>query len=219
MRWPLVVTNAALVCGIFSMGARAQEATPTTNAPPPAAAAPAPGNAAACDGCLTVPALTPVRIELLTTLGSAISKSGDSFPIRLAEPIMIDGKEAVPAGTTGIGEVVHAKKSGGSGAAGELVLAARYLDVDGRRLRLRSMALSSNGKSAVEAAHVMGFAGGGIGALVGFLMKGGKTTVESGTVTSAKTAEAFIIAPASIQTAAEASVSAAPAPAKVSEQQ
>ena len=46
-----------------------------------------------------------------------------------------------------MGEVVHAKKGGGSGAAGELVLAARYLDFEGSRVRLRSMRLDGNGES------------------------------------------------------------------------
>lgn len=197
----MVVTGAALACGLIATPAHPQESTAVATDPAQAVAAQV--AEAPCDGCLTIPALTPVRIEIRATVGSAISKSGDSFPIRLAEPIVIDGKEVVAAGTTGVGEVVHAKKSGGSGAAGELVLAARYLDIDGRRIRLRSMALSSNGKSAVDTAHVLGVAGGGIGALVGFLIKGGKTTVESGTVTTAKTAEAFSIAPLSVQTATE----------------
>ena len=92
-----------------------------------------------CADCVTIPALTPIKIELLETLGSKVSTSGETFPFRLAGPVLIDGKVAIPAGTPGVGEVVHAKKSGGSGAAGELVLAARYLDVQGRRLRLRSL--------------------------------------------------------------------------------
>ncbi|MET0587174.1 MAG: hypothetical protein ABWZ75_01520 [Novosphingobium sp.] len=71
------------------------------------------------------PALTPVSIQILAALGSKVSKSGDTFPIRLAAPVIVDGTVAIPAGAEGMGEVVHAKKGGGIGAAGELVLAAR----------------------------------------------------------------------------------------------
>lgn len=216
MRWPLVVTNAALVCGVFSMGAQAQELTSSADAPPPAAAAPAPGDPAACDGCLTVPALTPVRIQLLKTLGSATSNTGDLFPIRLAAPIMIDGKEAVPAGVTGLGEVVHAKKNGGAGAAGELVLAARYLEVGGKRLRLRSLRTEQSGQSRIDTASI---ASATVLGVFGFLIKGGKLTIAEGSIVQAKTAEPFTIAPSSIQTAAEGGApSTVTLPAKGNEQ-
>jgi hypothetical protein len=50
-------------------------------------------------------------------------------------------------------------------------------------------------------------------------MQGGKATVESGTVTDAKTAEAFTITPAPIQTAAEGGAPIeATVPAKGNEQ-
>ena len=76
-------------------------------------------------------ALTPIHIEILADLGSATSHSLDPFPIRLADPIIVDGVEVVAAGSDGQGEVVHAKKSGGSGTPGELVLAARWIEACG----------------------------------------------------------------------------------------
>jgi|GEM_PF-6422904 len=90
----------------------------------PAAIPTAPNPAPRADGDIRIPALTEVRLEILSDLGSKISKTGELFPIRLAKPIVIDGAERVPAGAEGQGEVVWAKKSGGSGASGELVLAA-----------------------------------------------------------------------------------------------
>jgi hypothetical protein len=213
--WQSVATNAVLACGVFSISAQAQEMTPVASAPQRAAAAPA-GDVAACDGCLTVPALTSVRIELLKTLSSATSNSGDLFPIRLAAPIMIDGKEAVPAGVTGLGEVVHAKKNGGAGAAGELVLAARYLEVGGKRLRLRSLRTEQSGESRIETAAI---ASATVLGVFGFLIKGGKLTIAEGTVAQAKTAEPFHIAPSQVQTATEGGAPiAATVPAKGNEQ-
>lgn len=145
-----------------------------------------------------MPALTPVKIELMATLGSKISTSGESFQIRLAQPILVEGKVAIPAGTPGAGEVVHAKKSGGGGAAGELVLAARYLDFAGRRLRLRSMNFAQNGRSNTDTANAVALAGAAsplpIG-LVGFLITGRQITVPQGTIADAKTAEAFTVQP------------------------
>ncbi|MBO9670665.1 MAG: hypothetical protein J7485_09130 [Sphingobium sp.] len=160
------------------------------------AAQPAPAAAAvpAC-GCPTISALTPIRIEILTELGSKISKSGDTFPIRLAEPIVVDGHEMVPAGTMGMGEVVHAKKAGGSGAAGELVLAARYLDIGERHLKLRSMRLVPEGNSKINTVNTLMVATSPTilapVALAGFFINGGQATVPQGTIAEAKIAEAF----------------------------
>ena len=151
-----------------------------------------------CADCVTIPALTPIKIELLETLGSKVSTSGETFPFRLAGPVLIDGKVAIPAGTPGVGEVVHAKKSGGSGAAGELVLAARYLDVQGRRLRLRSMNFAVNGHSNIRTVNSVAIASAAAAppaALIGFLITGSQITVPQGTLADAKTAEAFTVSP------------------------
>lgn len=153
--------------------------------------------AAACASALAVPALTPVTLELLAPLGSKLSKSGDNFPIRLAEPIVVDGQILIAAGALGVGEVVHAKKAGGSGAPGELVLAARHLDVCGRRLRLRSMHVAPTGRSKVNTVNTINVASAAalppVG-LVGFLIRGGQVDVPQGTIADAKTAEAFALA-------------------------
>jgi hypothetical protein len=139
---------------------------------------------------MIIPALTPVSVTILATLGSKLSKTGDMFPIRLAAPISVDGRELVPAGATGMGEVVFAKKSGGSGVGGELVLAARYLEVRGYNLGLRSMPVSAVGKDqigmALAASEAIGF--------LGFAITGKNTEIPEGTIASAKTAETFTLA-------------------------
>ena len=145
--------------------------------------------------------LTPVVIEILDPLGSKTSQSLESFRIRLAEPIVVDGNELVPAGAEGMGEVVHAKKAGGMGAAGELVLAARYLTVDGRELRLRSMELleTVEGKDRMGTVHTLNIASAAsplpIG-LIGFFVGGGNIEIPAGALASAKLAAPFEIAPA-----------------------
>lgn len=138
---------------------------------------------------MIIPALTVVSIEILATIGSKTSTTGETFPLRLAQPIIIDGKEVVPAGVTGMGEIIHAKKSGGSGAGGELVLAARYLDLDGRRLRLRSMQVSAAGKDQMELALLSAQAIGPIA----FAITGKNIEIAKGRIAAAKTAEAFVL--------------------------
>ncbi len=80
---------------------------------------------------------------------------------------------------------MHAKKAGGSGAAGELVLAARYLDVDGRHLELRSLRLVPEGNSKINTVNTMMVATAASPipvSLVGFFINGGQAVVPQGTI-------------------------------------
>ena len=159
---------------------------------------------AGCMDCIVIPALTPVKLELMDTLGSKLSTSGQQFSLRLVEPIIIAGTEIISAGVTGRGEVIHAKKSGMGGGAGELVLAARHLDVNGRQLRLRSLNFSLNGRSNVDTVNAILVASAAVApplALVGFFISGGQTTVMKGTIAAAKTAEAFKVPAADLPAA------------------
>lgn len=176
---------AAVPCAISAQDDRA--------VPAPAS----PGPVQAADGTFVIPRLTPVMVQIVDPVGSLSSKSLDIFRIRLAEPIMFDGKVLVPAGITGKGEVVHAKKAGGSGAPGELVLAARYLDVDGRQLRLRSMHVTPSGLSKIRTVNEINIAAAATVpavALVGFFMKGGEVDVPAGALAEARIAQDFAIA-------------------------
>lgn len=175
-------------------------------------AAPAPSAPTPCTNC--IPKLTPVELVIDSEMGSKLSTTGAAFPLHLAKPIVIDGKEAVPAGAVGEGEVIHAKKAGRAGAAGELVLAAKFLMVGDRQIRLRSMRIAVAGKDAIGAVDGVNAAAAGAAvfvpapvALIGFAIKGKNIVLPAGTLAVAKTAEDFPLAfPAA----------APPAPAPVS---
>lgn len=179
----LFLRSAACGLALFSCHLFAQEvpneAVPVTNAK-------------------VIAALTPVRIEILEAQGSAISKPDAHFPIRLADPIVMDGKTIIAAGALGEGEVVHAKKSSMSGGPGELILAARWIDVNGQHLRLRSMHLAENGKSGIKDVNRIMIASAAtvpIAAMAGWFMKGKEVVVPSGTIAEAKVAADFSVAP------------------------
>ncbi len=148
--------------------------------------APHPQALASCE-CVVVPALMLVDIEIAAPLSSATSKDGDTFPIKLASPIIVGGRVVIPAGVTGMGQVVHAQKSGMGGGGGELLLAARYLEVNGRRLRLRSFNAARYGKNQTGAALATSYAFG----VFGLAVKGKNTEFAAGSVAEAKVAEAF----------------------------
>lgn len=146
----------------------------------PCASALAAGRTGTC-----LPALTPVIIELGEPLSSRSSVTGDHFKIALSAPIVVGGQTLVPAGATGQGEVVFAKKTG-VGVGGELVLAARFVTFQDHPIRLRSMQLTGEGKDQQGLAFAVGVA-------VGFpalFMRGKHIDIPSGALAHAKTAEA-----------------------------
>ncbi len=159
---------------------------------------------------VTLPAATPLIIAIDAELGSKISTTGQMFPIRLAQPVVIDGVEVLPAGITGEGQVVHAKKAGLAGAAGELVLAARYLDLGGRRIDLRSFRFMEAGETSLgKGQDNTGVSNitTAVAGPIGFFIGGGNTNVLPGTLANAKTRNVEVFA----RTAAPAPASAAPA--------
>jgi hypothetical protein len=184
---------AVLAASTFSLLATPAMAQETSSLPP--------GNpAASTDACAvavskklqgtSIPALTPVRIEFAEALSSRTSVTGETFAISLAYPVVIDAREVIPAGTKGRGEIIHAKKTG-AGVGGELVLAARYLNLGDRRLRLRSMQLNGAGRDQQGLAFAVGVAVG----LPAMFIRGKHIDIPAGAFADAKTAEAFWLDP------------------------
>jgi hypothetical protein len=162
---------------------------------------------------VTVPRLTPVLIELLATLSSETSTTGDRFPLRLAEALMIDGETVIPAGTTGEGEVIHAKRKGGMGAAGDLILTARFLDLGGQHIALRSLRINGDGQSRIDTVNSLAVASAAtipLASLVGFFITGGAKTVNEGTIAAARTAEDVALSLAAVPEQAAPSPAAEP---------
>lgn len=170
------------------VAAASAEPAPVTAETPPDAAAPV-AEAPAPAGLL-LPKTTPLIIAIDKEMGSKISQTGETFPIRLVQAVSVDGVEVLPAGITGQGEVVHAKKAGLAGAAGELVLAARYLDLNGRRIELRSFRFMEAGETALGKGQDntgMSNLTTAIAGPIGFFIGGGNTNVLPGTIANAKT--------------------------------
>jgi hypothetical protein len=131
-----------------------------------------------------VPALTAVVLATTSSLSSRTSKTGDRFGIVLTKAVEANGVVALPEGLGGEGEVVHAKSSG-AGVGGELVLAARYLDLKTSRLKLRSMKTLARGKDQIDSAIAVSI----ISPIGGLFVRGRHLDIPAGAVAEAKTAE------------------------------
>jgi hypothetical protein len=135
----------------------------------------------------TIPAMTPVDIEILDHLNSKTSQIGERFRIRLVEPIRIGDSEVAPKGLLGEGEVIHAAKARMAGKAGELILAARYLDFNGRKLPLRSFKYGpSQGKDNIGNANAAALI---VSSALLIVISGGQVDIKPGLRANAKISE------------------------------
>ena len=131
-----------------------------------------------------------VQIEVVPLLSTRTMKRGDRFEIRLAEPLVIDGAVLLPAGLTGGGEVVHAAGPSIGGKPGEVILAARYLDYDGRRIPLKAMKLGRAGQDNGAASLAVSMV-----TPIGMFIPGGHVEIVAGSRANAKLAADIILSP------------------------
>lgn len=160
-----------------------------TPVPAPAVIESTQTQAASGSSCCLLAAGTAVDIEISETINSSRHKRGDKFPLRLAKALVIDGHLLVPAGTPGIGEVVHAAAARGGGSPGELLIAARYFDFSGQKLPLRGMKLGIAGGDNTGMAFGVSFAAGPFAMFI----RGHEIEIPAGTRANAKTAQDMIL--------------------------
>ena len=123
---------------------------------------------------IVVPAGTPITVVLSTTISSRVAKPGDEFEATVSEPVVVEGRTAIPKGTHVTGSVVDAKKQGTF--KGEAVLAIRLTRVEihdkGYMIATDSYGGRQKGKGKRTAVVTGG--GAAVGALIGGLAGGGK---------------------------------------------
>ena len=165
------------------------ERPPEVREPKPRAAAP-----------IVIPAETPITVRTQNSLSSGKNQSGDTFTATVAKPIVVDGKEVVPAGAQAEGTVTQATAKGKIKGAASLRLELTRLTIKGASYPIQtSMAgFSEKGKGkrtavatgggAALGALIGGLAGGGKGAAIGILAGGG-AGFAGGTLTGNKQIE------------------------------
>jgi hypothetical protein len=165
--------------------------------------------------CCRAPAGTTVEVELAEPVSTKVQKTGDTIALRLASPLVVDGRVLLKAGTPGVGYVVESAKPGMGGKAAKLVLAARYLKVGARHVAIQALQLSGTGHSKALEARAVGLTGIAFAPLgfIGLAVKGGDVEFGAGMTATAKLATDVSLpslGPAPAQTAsAEAAPEAA----------
>ncbi len=147
--------------------------------------------------CCRVPAGTLVQVELADPVGTRTQKTGDSFALRVAAPVIswaagwCCARERRASGQ----ELVEASGPGFGGKAAKLVLMASYIQAGVRRAPLQGLQLAASGKGNVEAAQVIGLSGIVLGPIgfVGMAVQGGNVEFPAGTRALAKLSTAMTL--------------------------
>jgi hypothetical protein len=124
---------------------------------------------------VTVPAGTVLPIELRTTVGSATSEVEDQVRGTVRRAITIDGVEAIPAGSTVVGTVTEATRSGRVKGLARVAFRFSTLDLPGDAervsIRTNTIAREAQATKKQDAAKIGG--GAAAGAVIGGLLGGG----------------------------------------------
>ncbi len=142
---------------------------------------------------VTLPELTPIHVTLDQAVTSSQNRPGDHFEATVSEPVVIEGKTAIPQGAHAEGLVVDAKHSGRLMGRARLQLALRSVAVDGQEYDVRTTSSPRVGRDHKKRnfAWIGGGAGGGV--LIGALAAGGKGALIGGPVgAGAGTTVAFL---------------------------
>jgi hypothetical protein len=107
---------------------------------------------------VVVPAKTPMAVHLTDTVSSNGSRSGTTFYFVTVDPVVVDGKVVVAAGTTGSGTLILAGHAGYSGHEGDLTLRFdKIATVDGQMLQFNDQRIEINGRNRKVISFLGGF--------------------------------------------------------------
>jgi len=139
----------------------------------PASSAPSSAAAPAREA-IVVPAGTEMTVTVDQKLSSKTSQAGQAFMATVAQPVTVDGRTAIPKGSSVTGKVLRAKEKGKIKGEGELAIVLTSVTIRGRNHALATGSLDSTVKGKGKRTAVTTGGGAAGGALIGGLAGGGK---------------------------------------------
>ncbi len=131
---------------------------------------------------VTLPERTAIHVTLDQALATNQSKPGDHFDATVSEPVIIDGKTAIPQGAHAEGLIVDARQSGRLMGRARLQLALQSVAVNGQNYDVRTFSHPRVGRDHKKRNWEWIGGGAGGGALIGALAGGGTGALIGGPI-------------------------------------
>lgn len=123
---------------------------------------------------VTIPAGTALKVRTTSTLSTKSARSGDTFEASIADPVVVDGKTVVPAGSAARGIVADADEGGRVKGTASLTLRLQEVETPSGTLKIDTGSVVRAAKATKKKdAEKIGIAAG-IGAAIGAIAGGGK---------------------------------------------
>jgi hypothetical protein len=179
----LAVALAAAACGTSTAdGTATTDRTDLSLNATGATAVKTKGVAKAAYRNITLPAGTALPLSLTSSVASDTSSVEDDVTAVLTRAIVVDGREAVPAGATVAGSVTDADGAGRVKGRGMIAFHFTSLQTGGARYEISAVPFSRQGAATKsEDATKVGI-GAGAGAVIGGLLGGKKGAAEGAAV-------------------------------------
>ena len=123
---------------------------------------------------LVVPSGTGITISLGSTIGSKVSKPGDTFTGSVARDVMVGNATAIPQGASVSGTVSDAKPLGRFKGGAVLQVHLDSVRVNGADIPVQAAARSFSEKGKGKRTAVLTGGGAALGGIIGALAGGGK---------------------------------------------
>jgi hypothetical protein len=136
------------------------------------------------DSRLVVPAGTPLRIKLATSLSTKTSVQGDTFEATIASPVSVGGHVAIPEGASVSGRVILVQQPGKASGRGQMQLSYDKVSFGGHAYDLATRSQVYESKSGTKKDVEMIGGGAVAGGIVGAIL-GGKGSVGKGAAVGA----------------------------------
>jgi hypothetical protein len=121
-----------------------------------------------------IPSGTPLHVRVDESIDTRRNRAGDGFTSTLAQPIEIDGRVLLPAGTAFAGHVTTARTSGRMKGRAQLGLALDSFELNGRKYQVETTSVDRVSTSHKKRNSWLIGGGAGVGAAIGAIAGGGK---------------------------------------------
>jgi hypothetical protein len=123
---------------------------------------------------LVVPAGTAVTVSLGSSLGSKLSKAGETFTGSVAKDVLVGSTVAIPQGANVSGTVTDAKALGKFAGGAVLTVRLDSISVNGSDMPVQAEAKTFSEKGKGKRTALMTGGGAALGGIIGGLAGGGK---------------------------------------------